>query len=547
VATLDLTTLDPAVVAATEAEIVAAVTALLPQVDLRRGVVHDLVLQVAAVLAAADRTDIARLRASNSLLAISANPALSDPTLVDRVLSNYFVTRQPAGLASGSVTVIMSQATPTVVASGAVFADAAVLFATTQSFAIRATAAEAVGTGDRALVPMPDGNFAFTIPVVALVAGSAGSIRMGTPLLPSTLPPAYVAAYAAGDFTGGVAAETNAAVLARLQAGVAAKTWGNRVNIDALVRAQATFGSLLQLSIVGFGDPELSRDRRSIFPMAHPGRCDIYAQTAASPVYTPVPVTATLTGIQTSGGVWQASIGRDSAPGFYDIAQVLRVGSSPATAGYGVLLDARGLDLTGVVSPPDIASAAEAVYSRFQTSVIQFLDTDTPTAGLTVGTSTAIYTVVCRAMPLIGSLQDFLGSRDIRPPAGDVLVKAPVPCTLLASFELRCRAGSALPDTLAIGAAMAGAVASVGFSGRLDASTLLDAALPFLPAGCVLGGADLFGTVRRPDGTLLYLRSPDALLIPNDPSRGVTPRTTVFLLNAGDVTISLRAVAAPDL
>jgi hypothetical protein len=64
-----------------------------PEVELTRGVFHDLVLYFNGVLNAAIQENVDRVRQSNSLLSISANPALAEPELVDQVLSNYGLSR----------------------------------------------------------------------------------------------------------------------------------------------------------------------------------------------------------------------------------------------------------------------------------------------------------------------------------------------------------------------------------------------------------------------------------------------------------------------
>ena len=51
-------------------------------------------------------------------------------------------------------------------------------------------------------------------------------------------------------------------------------------------------------------------------------------------------------------------------------------------AGYEVIADDRGIDLDYPGFVPDIIAAIEAVYSRYQTATIRFLDTDTPVTDL---------------------------------------------------------------------------------------------------------------------------------------------------------------------
>jgi hypothetical protein len=49
---------------------------------------------------------------------------------------------------------------------------------------------------------------------------------------------------------------------------------------------------------------------------------------------------------------------------------------------------------------------------------------------------------------------------------------------------------------------------------------------------------DMFGQIRRPDGSIHYLRDKTRLTIPADPARLVTGRTTVFLTSPDDIEIT---------
>lgn len=544
---IDLTALDADAVDAMQSELEAAVTARFPKLDIRHGVLHDLVLHLHALLMSAQRAEIEALRVSSSLGAVAANPDAASVETVDALLSNYRTVRRSSGNATGIAVITVDRTVPVVLAAGASFSDGTTTYVTSRTYVARTVGSVASpGVGDRVLTPLGNGTYAFAIPVTATTPGPVGSIRRGTALIPSAPPPGFTSAYAESDFTGGIEAETNAALISRLQAGLAAQVWGGRINIDAMIRAQSEFAGISSLSIVGYGDPEMLRDRDALFPVSVGGKCDIHARTASLPLEVSATLTATYLSVSSSGSIWQVSIPRDMAPGFYTVTQIRRPSSAADTAGYEVVEDVRSADTTGTV-PAVSLTAVDAAYSRFQSAVIRFLDTDTVVTGLTPGVSTAQYVVSAAGMPLLADLQTFLTARDRRPVGGDVLVRGPVPCFVRAEFEIRRRSDADAPNLPAVVAAIASAAAVVGFSGRLETAPLLDAAASVLPEGCTIGGAGLFGRLRQPDGNWVYLRSSDALVIPNDPESGVSTRTVIFFLDSRSIVCSVVTVAAPEL
>jgi hypothetical protein len=86
--------------------------------------------------------------------------------------------------------------------------------------------------------------------------------------------------------------------------------------------------------------------------------------------------------------------------------------------------------------------------------------------------------------------------------------------------------------------AIVAAVANVGFSGQLHASTISGAVHKFLSGRQAVHDIDMFGQIRRPDGKTVFLRDNVLLTIPFDPGRLVTGRTTAFLVGVNDIEIT---------
>ncbi len=544
----ELSELDPDLVAQLFAETTQLVQEAYPAVELIRGPIHDLVLHLAGgVLSGLVQTNVDRVLQSRSLLAISEDPTLDDPTLVDHILSNHRISRDPGSRATGEITIVVSADETTIIPAGLGFTANGLVFLADTAFTGRSTTGAITSITDRALRPLGDGTFAFTITATAELEGAAGNIRRGTKMVPAALPSRYVTAYAARDFNDGFAAETNQELLDKLVQGDAAKTMGGRENLIALIKHQTPFERTLDYSVIGFGDAEMQRDQHWIWPSSGGGRVDVYAQTRAMPISTNKTVTATLVDSTAAGTVWQFTRDREVSPGFYQVERIVHLDAGSDDPGYEVTFDQRGYDLSGSGLIPDITSSLEAAYTRYQTAVIRFLDTDTLGTGLTVGTSTAEYQIAILGMPLIAELQEFVSDRAIANRASDTLIKAPVPCFLSVTFDLRKGLGESTPDLDAIANALADEVNEMGFTGQLHASQLAAVVHDQLIGKQATGAMDLFGRIRRGDGTLGYIRSDSILRIPDDPARLVTGRTTLFILDPRDVTVNVVAAGFADV
>jgi hypothetical protein len=537
--------LDPAAVAANQAEVVDRLQAAFPHLDVRRGVLAEVVAYIHAVLAAQYDENVAAYWAARSLDALLADPAGADPDLVDDVLSNFRVARRPGAASAGRVTVVVSDDVTVTVAQGALFAAAGRQFATETVFTAKVDAGQVVTAGDRLLTPTAGGDWAFTIDVVAVDEGPAGDVAKDTLVVPAVLPPGYVTSYAAADFGGGLDAETNEELLNRLQEGLAAKGLPGRVAMAATLHAEPAFAAVPRLSVAGMGDPEMGRDKHSVFPVAMGGRVDWYVRTQARVARQALTKTATLVEkLAYNRGVWQLAVGRDDAPGFYELADV-RPAGAVAAGGFPTVAFTRTADLSGPAFVPDMAAdSVEWVFSRYQAGVLRFTDTETPVADLAVG-ATKDYELSAVGLPLVGDIQDWAAGPDVRPRPYDLLVKAAVPCFVQLSFTVTKKAGEADPDREAIATALCEEVNGVGFVGRLHASQLYDVVHNHLVNSQVVSRLDMLGRLLRPDGATTWLRDDVALVVPDDPAGLVTHRTVQFYLSPEDVAVTI-ATETPD-
>ena len=176
-----------------------------PDVELTRGVFHDLVLYFNGVLNAAIQENINRVRNSNSLLKITEDPTLADADIVDDVLSNFNLTRDNGTPAVGLVTVVLNSPARTAISVATRFAeeDEQAIFLPTESFVVLPPDATITAANERKMIAVGDGTFAANITVRAQDVGVAGNIRRGTVLTPNSVLNNVAAVYAAADFIKG--------------------------------------------------------------------------------------------------------------------------------------------------------------------------------------------------------------------------------------------------------------------------------------------------------------------------------------------------------
>jgi hypothetical protein len=524
-----------------------------PEVELARGVFHDLVLYFNSVLNAALRENISRVLQSNSLLSITQNPAIADDTLVDKILSNFNVTRETGETAVGEAMVVVKQNTTTQIDSSIRFTGGGVSFFPTATFVgVPDGTVNTSLTNARVMVPAQNGAYVFKIPVVAFFTGAAGNITKGSTLVPDVAPNNVSAVFAAVDFIKGADPLTNVEYIAKLSSGIAAKTIGGKRSFSALIRAQPEFKLTRHISVVGFGDAEQRRDQRGLFPISGGGRVDIYVQTHDIAQRTDHILKAKYIGpadseVAAAGTVWEILVDRDLYPGFYSVTRVTNIPSTVAAAAapreYTITKNTEAVRWLSTEYKPDILSTFEAAFTRYKLAIIRFIDDDKKSSDFKIG-DTANYLVTTIGMPLIGQMQDFLSGNDVRCRTADVVVRAAVPCFTSIGFKVRRAANEPDPDFAAMKKDIVAAVAKLGFSGELSASTITSAASAYLRGQQAINAIDIFGKLLRPNGDVVYLRDPERITVPTDPANMVSAKTVVFLTSADDIEIATEVVAS---
>ena len=520
-----------------------------PSVDVRRGVFHDLLLGLSAVLAAAGQTIAQQIIDSGSLLAITENPTLATDDIVNALMSNFRLTRRAGTNAFGPVQIILSSPVVITLPKDFVFTANGMNFVTDTSYTSRLSSSAVLTSTDRLITPVGDGTYSFTITLVAADTGTAGNVKRGVRMTPSTVPSQnFIQAVVVSSFTGGADTETNAQMLTRLASSIAAKAWSNRFNIDAMIREQTLFEGILGTSIIGFGDDEMLRDQHTLWPGSMGGRADVYVRTQERVSSTVLSKPATLVQKTTDGGIWQFSLSRDEVPGFYDVDKIAQAGQiNAAESGYGIADEIRQFDLSDAGdNVPDITTAEEAAFSPYQTTTIRFLDTDTPTSDLAVNAATRTYDVSVRSLSLLSDIQEFIKQRSVIGPSGDVLVRAPIPCDTSIELAIDVKPGTNAVDTESMQNAIASAVNNLSFGTRLSAAVVTSAITALLPVGALISSLNMTGVVRHPDNTTETLHASDVLAAPTT-NVMTTQRTMAYFTDPDAIVITVTTVDSPQV
>ena len=533
--------IDPALIEQSKEYLRQLLAEEFPSMDLTTSrVFHDNLLLPAAVLHSVNREDFDRLRRSFSPVEIQKNPELADPDIADAVYGNYGVERYQGDKATGFVSIIIEDKATTAVPEATVFSANGLNYVLDQPYIGVTTQDAVVSSQERLITARTDGTFVFTVPVTAELAGELYRLQRDTRFTASPTIPGTIDLRATADFEGGNAAESNAELAARAGTGIAPRVFSGRIQVESLLRDELP--TLRAVSQVGLGDPEMLRDRHNIFVMSNGGKADLYVQTADVPNEVKVVKECTYLGNQE----WQFALLRDDAPSFYLVTAVVEKDLVNFQGSLEITDETRGTDLTKETDWVHQIEGGqlESAYSRYQTAVVKFKDTTTPTA--TAVGAKKDYDVYVSVMPDIKTLNDLTVERARRPEGGDYLVRAAVPAYMSVSLLVLQRSGTATPDKEAIKQAVASRINSRGFNtGRIDSALVVDAAMGALETRgtALIQPLDMQALIYPPDAVplgRLWLRDTHLLQVPDLPERGVTQRTTVFYLPIDAIAVDIQ-------
>lgn len=520
----DLTTLDADAVRQAQAMVADRLAQLMPAVDVRRGVVADLVVGPIGILVAAISAELDDARVSMSLKTASAASTTLDADLIDNILSNFGVVRRTPLNAGGSIRLTMSSATPITLPTGTAFIISGYRFVTDRAFSARSPSDPTVSDTDITLVAASDGTYYWSIEVTSdEVLGTP--VRTGDradPLVPIT---GLVVAVAETDFFTGVAAETVEELLVSIQDGISVPTAGTARGLVSLVREVVPAAAA---SVVAYGDAEQTRYHEDL-PGVGGSRVDVYVRTTELPEISSITKEATCIGPDAAGlTVWQVGLTRDDLPGFYRIVGIKTADSIEEDFGVEPLTLAFGSDPQDEV---DIRLSSQASFTRYQTAVVTF-------SGPVGAIGDKLDFIVTAAQQSdLTAITDALLSRETRPAGVDILVRGAVPCDVQIDATIKI-SGQASQDRTTVVNVLAKAINGLSFVDELSTDEIATRISGQLPAGHLLVSLSGLGRITRPDRTEAIVRGPRRLIVPDEAALGVSYRTVAFFCDPADIIVN---------
>ena len=568
-----LTAQSPGIVFSKEEQIITFIQATYPNIDLSPGTaLRDLVVKLYAHLETRIQEQIDLALISSSLLEISKNPGIADATQVERVLSNFNVTRGAGSTAGGTLRLFFSSGASVVISPDTNFTIGGLLFTPTSSYVLVLESSFTGGATQRILEPQGT-LYSVTIQVTCKTAGSGGNIRAST-VITKTSPSiaTLVSGKADSDFTGGADVDDNATLLVKAKAGVVGKVFGGREHIKAKLKSQ--FSGVSDVGVVGFLDKEMDRD---LLAGVHTGsRVDLYVKSANYPsrITEKVPVQMLSYQAATKTAIFELTLTTAQSSGLYSVESIRP--SLEQLGGLTILSDIRtmvgnSLHFVGEGATPAF-TAYQKVTIKFSASYERLKQAATPLALTYILTGTTQnptpwpdtselssgmpaylfldlnpeivdffnFYVEYLKMPNLTEIQGYVDSAAERSLSADMLVKAPVPIMCSLQLRLLKPSGAEAPNLPNLKAALVSKFNSFEMGTSIPASALIHVAYQNIPTGYTVDlPIHMYGVIINPDLSKDVIYSSDALRPPNNPAKGATPNTCAFFLESNLTDISI--------
>ena len=492
-------------------ELVAFVQEKYPTIDISRGVFSSLVLELNAILGAKFEQELNRWKSARSIKAIEEDPTLADDDAVDHILSNYNVARKSGAYATGSITLVFAKNISYIIPAGYSFICNGISFITTRSYAIYSTGSTLLDSDSLILTATKDGGYSCNIEVTAETLGSAGCVKKNSEFEIVTPITSLLRAYATDDFVGGSDTETNAVMLNRFKSGLATPCWGNRYNIESLIRSETAH--IVDISVIGCGDVEMTRDQLTLFPVSVGGKTDIYIKTAPYSSTTTVKLNATLQSINGLTYTWTILIPAAALPGFWSINSISNLETE------GTIVSEELLS-----SDESVISASDCVFTTYQNRIVTFT---TPPVNANLYQMME-FDVSLSGCPYLDEINEIVTRDSLKPVSSDVIVKAPIPCNVYTTIHLNSGADLTDEQQLAIQQAISAYINNTGFSHVLLVSELTPLIQAELTGNQRVTGIQLDGIMLSTDLKPKRVSSNQYLQIPEVPTEGITPRVTAY-------------------
>jgi hypothetical protein len=544
---------------AKEELIIAFVQEAFPTIDLSPGTaIRDIVIRIYAHLETRIQEQIDLALTASSLLEISKNPEAVNELQLERLLSNYGVTRSEGASSIGKVRLFLSSDSSVLIDVNTVLTINNVEFNPAESLVLLPFTSFS-GLSNQRLISPSGSVYTALIDVVASNPGAAGNVRAGS--LVAGLTPAItglISAKADSDFTGGRDSDDNTVLLEKMKTGIVGKLFAGRDHIKAKLKTE--FPGIVDVGCVGFLDPEMTRDL--VNGVHTGGRVDLFVKSATYPSRIQEHLTPRLVSFNTIDreGLFEFNFDSAKAAGLYSVESVKALLSQLGS--FEIISDSRRLSNSGVHY---IEDASKSAFSVFQTAIITFAvpfdsmiqawslqEVTPPTYNEFVGnlanyinnqpTSEFFkFYVEYLKMPDLQEIQTYVDLASERTLSAEMLVHAPVPVMCSLQIRLLKKIGSPDLDIAALKSSLASKFNSYGFGESIPGSALVHVVYSNVPEGYTVDlPIHMYGVVINPDLSKEVVFSSDALKATTNYDKGISPNNTAFFLESNLIDISIK-------
>jgi len=525
-----------------EAQVIGLVREARPELDLRLGTaLRDLVIRTMCQIAAVEAADIDDLRAEMSFKLLSENPDLASDDVVESLASNYAITRQEGTAASGYVVLYLRSVDQVSLPNSYLIARLDLTYVTEQQWTLTTEPTEA---NELKISTDVSGRPFAIVPFVASTIGSSSNVRADEAFeIVDLSVPQITGAVAYGDFQGGQDKESVDALLIRISESISHRELTSENAIST--RLKNEFSEIVNVSIAGFGDEEMLRDKHNVFGIAVGSRVDVYLKTFSEPTKRTITKVAT----KVSDGVYTFDLTPDEVGVIYFVSGVTSPDSlitaenddqaGPILGSYD-FTEERKLYIPGSVahdiSTDDEQKIIETSYTAYQSRTIVV----TGIAAINgVYPDTAELRVDVYVAPRVDAIQDFLDDDAVRNREADILAKGAVPAFVSMLIPVYRRSSASI-DTDAMRIAIADYINSKAFGEDLTLSQISSIlhGYDILKVGTEDPDLSLTAMIKAADGSILTISGTELSISKvASPELQVTPRTSTFVADLSDIFI----------
>jgi hypothetical protein len=335
----------------------------------------------------------------------------------------------------------------------------------------------------------------------------------------------FVRAEAYGNFSTGKSVETDKQLVQKIKYALGHSRLESYTGI--MNRFSEAFPGLQSISVCGANDAEMIRSKENLLGISTFGKADIYVRSSLGPETREIVKSAQ----KISDGVWQMAIGQTDIPGFYAIKSILPKVQNISLGGTLLIksIEYGHAPYPGVRNN-EINNRRDARFTKYQTAAVTFSYADKE--NIAIG-GLADFFVTASYQPNIREMQDMLLLDHERLACADYLVKAVVPCMVSLKINLAKKRITDTYESLNLQQLKKDIFAyvnSIPFGESLYASSIIDLCHNYDIRRVSLP-MTMTGNIFCPDGSTLYIEDSNVLEIPDELSKGVTKKTTLYFID----------------